>query len=76
MVGLFDYYVWFKKNWAKIGFILAIYLFTLLIFIVRHYNFILFVLILHTPVYMLHQTEEYVFLADLENFYNENIWFK
>ncbi len=74
MVGLFDYYVWFKKNWAKIGFILAIYLFTLLIFIVRDCNFILFVLLLHTPVYMLHQTEEYVFPGGFREFFITKIY--
>ena len=74
IVRLFDYYVWFKKNWAKIGFILAIYLFTLLIFVVRHCNFVLFVLLLHTPVYMLHQTEEYVFPGGFREFFITKIY--
>jgi len=74
MVRFFDYYVWFKKNWAKIGFILAIYLFTLLIFVVRQCNFVLFVLLLHTPVYMLHQTEEYVFPGGFREFFITKIY--
>lgn len=70
----FEYFLWLKKEWAKVGFILSIYLFVMLFVIVRKYDFVLFILLLQTPLYMLHQTEEYVFPGGFGKFFNTRIF--
>jgi len=74
LTSVHEYFSWFKENWARIGFILAIYLLVLLIVVVRRYDFVLFVLLLHTPIYMLHQTEEYVFPGGFREFFTTRIY--
>ena len=69
-----EYYKWLKKEWSKVGLILSIFLFTILFVIVRKYDFIIFVLLLHTPLYMLHQTEEYVFPGGFPEFFTTKIF--
>jgi hypothetical protein len=56
-----EYYKWLKREWAKVGFIVALFLFPVLIIGVRPHDYILFILLLQTPLYMLHETEEWVF---------------
>ena len=56
-----EYYKWLKKEWAKVCVILSIFLFVILFAIVRQFDFVIFILLLQTPLYMLHQTEEYIF---------------
>jgi len=68
-----DYYRWLKKEWAKTGFILSIFLFVFLIVFVRKDDFVVFLLLLQTPLYMLHQTEEYVFPGGFGKFFNIDI---
>ena len=74
MTVVYEYFFWFKKNWARIGFILAIYLLVILLVVIRRYNFVLFILLLHTPIYMLHQTEEYVFPGGFREFFVTRIY--
>jgi len=69
-----EYYKWLKKEWAKVGVILAIFLFVILFVIVRHYDFVVFILLLQTPLYMLHQTEEYIFPGEFGKFFNTKIF--
>lgn len=71
---LSEYFRWLKKEWAKVGFILSIYLFVMLFVFVRRYDFIVCVLLLQTPLYMLHQTEEYVFPGGFGKFFNTKIF--
>ena len=71
---LFEYFLWLKKEWAKVGLILSIYLFVLLFVFVRKYDFVLFILLLQTPLYMLHQTEEYIFPGGFGKFFNTKIF--
>ncbi len=68
------YFRWLKKEWAKVGVILAIYLFVMLFVFVRKYDFVVFVLLLQTPLYMLHQTEEYIFPGGFGRFFNTKIF--
>ena len=70
---LSEYFQWFKKEWAKVGVILSIYLLVFLFAFVRQYDFVVFVLLLQTPLYMLHQTEEYVFPGGFGKFFNTRI---
>ena len=69
-----DYFQWLKKEWAKVGVILSIYLFIMLFVFVRQVDFVIFVLLLQTPLYMLHQTEEYVFPGGFGKFFNTKIF--
>jgi len=69
-----EYYRWLKKDWAKTGFILSIFLFIFLFVFVRQDNFVVFILLLQTPLYMLHQTEEYVFPGGFGKFFNTKIF--
>jgi len=71
---IIEYYKWLKKEWAKVGLILSIFLFAILFVIVRQYDFVIFVLLLHTPLYMLHQTEEYVFPGGFTEFFTTKIF--
>ena len=59
---------------AKVGLILSIYLFVMLFVFVRKYDFVLFILLLQTPLYMLHQTEEYIFPGGFGKFFNTKIF--
>jgi len=70
----FEYYLWLKKEWAKVGLILSIYLFVMLFVFVRKYDFVIFILLLQTPLYMLHQTEEYIFPGGFGKFFNTKIF--
>ena len=69
-----EYYRWLKKDWAKTGFILSIFLFVFLFIFVRPSDFVVFILLLQTPLYMLHQTEEYVFPGGFGQFFNKDIF--
>ena len=71
---LFEYFLWLKKEWAKVGLILSIYIFVMLFVFVRKYDFVLFILLLQTPLYMLHQTEEYIFPGGFGKFFNTKIF--
>ena len=69
-----EYYRWLKKEWAKTGFILSIFLLVFLFVFVRKDDFVVFVLLLQTPLYMLHQTEEYVFPGGFGKYFNTEIF--
>jgi len=69
-----EYYRWLKKEWAKVGFILSIFIFVFLIVFVRRNDFVVFIILLQTPLYMLHQTEEYVFPGGFGNYFNKRIF--
>ncbi len=69
-----EYYRWLKKEWAKVGVILSIFLFVFLFVFVRKTDFIVFILLLQTPLYMLHQTEEYIFPGGFGKYFNTKIF--
>jgi hypothetical protein len=71
---LSDYYKWLKRDWAKAGFILAIFLFVFLFVLVRKNDMVIFILLIQTPLYMLHQTEEYVFPGGFAKYFNKDIF--
>lgn len=66
-----EYYRWLKRDWAKTGFVLSIFLFVFLLVFVKDSDFVLFLILLQTPLYMLHETEEYIFPAASQN---SSIW--
>lgn len=69
-----EYFRWLKKEWAKVGVILSIFLFVFLFVFVRKDDFVVFVLLLQTPLYMVHQTEEYIFPGGFGRFFNTRIF--
>jgi len=69
-----EYYKWLKREWAKVGFIVALFLLPILIVAVRPHDYILFILLLQTPLYMLHETEEFVFPGGFGTFFNRHIF--
>ncbi len=69
-----EYYRWLKRDWAKAGFVLSIFLFVFLFIFVRKDDFVVFILLLHTPLYMLHQTEEYIFPGGFGRYFNTKIF--
>ena len=71
---IIEYYSWLKKEWAKVGFIVSIFLFVFLFVIVRKYDFVLFIILLQTPLYMIHETEEYIFPGGFAKFFNRRIY--
>jgi hypothetical protein len=73
-VTLIAYFRWLKKDWAKVGFILCLFLFVFLFAFAPNLDFVVFVLLLQTPLYMLHQTEEYVFPGGFAKFFNTQIF--
>ncbi len=71
---LSEYYSWLKRDWAKTGLIVSIFLFVFLVSFVKNSDFVLFLILLQTPLYMLHETEEYVFPGGFRNFFNVDIF--
>ena len=69
-----EYYQWLKKDWAKTGLILSLFLFIFLFVFVRQTDFVVFILLLQTPLYMLHQTEEYIFPGGFGKFFNIQVF--
>jgi hypothetical protein len=68
-----EYFAWFKIDWAKAGLLISIFLFAFLFVIVKDSDFVLFLLLLQTPLYMLHEAEEYIFPGGFGKFFNMDI---
>ncbi|HTX80418.1 MAG TPA: HXXEE domain-containing protein [Longilinea sp.] len=68
------YFTWFKENWAETGVIVGVFLTIYLIVIVLPQNTLLFALMMYTPLYMLHEAEEYIFPGGFAPFLNNNIY--
>ncbi len=69
-----EYLRWLRRDWAKAGLIAAGFLLVMLFAFVRQSEFLIFVLLLQTPLYMLHQGEEYVFPGGFGAFFNRHIF--
>ncbi|MCP4610143.1 MAG: HXXEE domain-containing protein [Planctomycetes bacterium] len=67
------YFHWLKRDWAKAGLFISIFLFVFLFAFVKATDFVLFLLLLQTPLYMLHETEEYIFPGGFGKFFNIDI---
>jgi hypothetical protein len=68
------YFHWFKENWQKTGVIVSIFLTIYLVVIVLPKSTILFALLMSTPLYMLHEIDEYVFPGGFAQFLNKNVY--
>jgi hypothetical protein len=69
-----EYFKWLKAEWAKAGLVLAFFLLVFLFVFVRPDDFVVFIILLQTPLYMLHQAEEYVFPGGFGVFFNRKIF--
>ena len=68
------YFTWFKENWSKTGVIVGFFLTIYLIVLVLPKSTLLFALLMSTPLYILHQVDEYIFPGRFAQFMNHNIY--
>src|SRR5512140_1530808 len=68
------YFFWFKENWPKTGLIVALFLTIYLAVVVLPQNTLLFALLMSTPLYILHEADEYIFPGRFAQFMNHNIY--
>ena len=68
------YFTWFKENWPKTGVIVAIFMTIYLAVIVLPKSTLLFALLMATPLYMLHEVDEYISPGGFAQFLNKNIY--
>lgn len=61
---------WLEENWPKSTLFLAIYVTIVLLLFVSRQNFALFLIWIHTPIYFLHQFEEYIYPGGFLAFFN------
>jgi hypothetical protein len=69
-----EYFHWFKENWQKTGVIVCIFLTIYLLVIVLPKSTLLFALLMSTPLYMLHEIDEYILPGGFAQFLNKNIY--
>jgi hypothetical protein len=70
---LSEYYKWLILNWSKVGPILSIYFAIFLFIFVLKEDFIVFLILLQAPLYMIHQLEEHLSPGGFPSFFNRNI---
>jgi hypothetical protein len=68
------YFSWFKENWQKTGVIVGLFLTIYLVVLVLPKSTLLFALLMSTPLYILHQADEYIFPGRFAQFMNRNIY--
>jgi hypothetical protein len=73
-VTLKGYFVWFKENWQRVGLIVAFFLTIYLSVVVLPKSTLLFALLMATPLYILHEADEYIFPGRFAQFMNHNIY--
>jgi hypothetical protein len=73
-MSISEYVNWLKRDWAKTGLIVSIFLFVFLFVFVLREDFVVFLILLQTPLYMLHEAEEYVFPGGFGAFFNMDIF--
>ena len=64
---------WLLKHWYNATIFLAIYTTVLLVMYVSKQNFALFLIWLQTPVYFMHEFEEYILPGGFKSFFNTKI---
>ena len=69
-----EYFFWFKENWQKTGVVVGIFLTIYLVVIVLPKSTVLFALLMSTPLYMLHEVEEYILPGGFARFINKNVY--
>jgi hypothetical protein len=65
---------WLYQNWAKICIILAIITTIFIFFVIKTENFILFLIWIQIPIYLLHQYEEHAWPGGFRDYVNLNVF--
>jgi hypothetical protein len=60
-MSLAGYYHGFHREWMRVGLVVAVILVVYLSVLVAPANLVLYAMLLCAPLYMLHETEEYLF---------------
>jgi hypothetical protein len=68
------YFAWFKEDWQKVSVIVGLFLTIYLVVIVLPQNLLLFALLMSTPLYMLHEADEFVLPGRFPQFLNHDIY--
>jgi hypothetical protein len=69
-----EYFRWFRENWEKTGLIVGLFLTIYLVVIVLPQSTLLFAVLMSTPIYMLHQTEEHLSPGGFARFMNKDVF--
>jgi hypothetical protein len=64
---------WFYNNWAKLSLFLAIIVTVLIYIFIKPDNFLLFLIWIQLPIYLLHQFEEHTWNG-FKNYVNRNVF--
>ncbi len=73
-MSLAGYYHWFHREWMRAGLIVAVFLLVYLTVLVAPTNLVLYAMLLCAPLYMLHETEEYLFPGGFVEFANRDLY--
>jgi hypothetical protein len=73
-MSLAGYYHWFHREWMRAGLVVAAFLLVYLSVLVAPTNPVLYAMLLCAPLYMLHETEEYLFPGGFVEFANRDIY--
>jgi hypothetical protein len=73
-MSLLGYYHWFHREWMRAGLVVSIFLLVYLTVLVAPTNLVLYAMLLCAPLYMLHETEEYLFPGGFVEFANRDLY--
>lgn len=73
-MSLAGYYHWFHREWMRAGLVVAVFLLVYLTVLVAPTNLVLYAMLLCAPLYMLHETEEYLFPGGFVEFANRDLY--
>jgi hypothetical protein len=73
-MSLAGYYRWFHREWMRAGLVVAVFLLVYLTVLVAPSNLVLYAMLLCAPLYMLHETEEYLFPGGFVEFANRDLY--
>jgi hypothetical protein len=73
-MGPIAYFAWFKENWARTGAIVGLFIAAYSAVLVLPKILLSFAFLMYTPLYMLHEFDEYVFPGGFAGFMNANIY--
>jgi hypothetical protein len=73
-MSIAGYYHWFHREWMRAGLVVAVFLLVYLTVLVAPTNLVLYAMLLCAPLYMLHETEEYLFPGGFVEFMNHDLY--
>jgi len=68
------YFHWFHREWMRAGLVVAVFLLVYLTVLVAPTNPVLYAMLLGAPLYMVHETEEYLFPGGFVEFANRDLY--